>query len=81
MCVVYFVYSVSVAERDVPSRNVLVKWSTHLHSRCYMFRDQTSIMENLNTHNDSDLYFRVDVGHPDLFAVPHLLSTQYYISS
>ena len=76
---VYFVYSVSVAERDVPSRNV--KWSTHLHSRCCMFRDSVSIMENLNRHNVSDLYFRVNVDYPDLFAIPHLLSTKYYIFS
>jgi hypothetical protein len=77
--VIYFVYSVSVAERDIPSRNV--KLSTHLHSRCYMFRDPASIMENLNRHNASDLYFRVDVDNPDLFALPHLLSTKYCISS
>lgn len=74
---IYFVYSVS--ERDVPRRNV--KWSAHLHSKCHMFRDQASILGNLNRPNVSELHFRVDVSHPDVFAVPHLLSTKYYISS
>ena len=54
---VYVVYSVSLAERDVPSRTE--KWTRHLHSRCYMFSDQASSIENLNRRNASDLYFRV----------------------